>query len=69
MLSPQHNDVLAATSKIKLTSSDIVAVLSTYYSIDDGSISPYTKPISISHLPQGDHTIRWFSVDKAGNRE
>lgn len=66
---PQHNDVLAATSKIKLTSSDIVAVRSTYYSIDDGSISPYTKPISISHLPQGDHSIRWFSVDKAGNRE
>jgi hypothetical protein len=66
---PQHNDVVSTMSKFILSANDIVGVSKTYYSINDGTETLYTIPISISQLPQGDYTIKWYSIDMVGNTE
>jgi hypothetical protein len=66
---PQHNDVVSTMSKFILNATDIVGVRETYYSINDCEENLYTLPISISQLPQGDYTIKWYSIDMVGNTE
>jgi len=46
---------------------DISGVETTYYSIDGGSWNEYTDPVEICE--DGEHTIEYYSVDKAGNEE
>ncbi len=66
---PQHNDVVASRSKFVLTATDSIGVRETMYSINDGYLSEYTRPITISSLPEGEHTLNWYSVDMVGNVE
>ncbi len=46
---------------------DMSGVNHTYYKIDDGSFAEYTAPVEYS-IP-GNHTVYFYSVDKAGNTE
>jgi len=53
---------------ITLNANDnISGVNITKYKIDDGNWKKYTKPIKV--INNGEHTIKYYSVDNAGNEE
>lgn len=53
---------------VTLTATDnLSGVQSTMYSVDGFAASAYTAPITVNTL--GNHTIAFYSVDKAGNTE
>lgn len=39
------------------------------YRIDGGTWNTYTKGLTLSTLPDGEHTISYYSVDNTGNNE
>lgn len=50
-------------------SDDASGVKETRYRIDDGPWTTYSAGFTLSTLPDGKHTIRYYSVDNAGNTE
>ncbi|MFK7952323.1 MAG: hypothetical protein AB8B73_05710 [Ekhidna sp.] len=62
--------VLSSRSTIKLDASDKSSeILKTYYSIDEGRKTTYVRPISLTTLSEGEHTISYFSEDILNNAE
>ncbi len=66
---PKHNNVYSARTRLILSASDAVGVSETLYSINNEKEIRYTRPIAMSSLPEGEHTIRWHSIDVVGNIE
>lgn len=64
-----HNGVVSSRTKINLAATDLYGVKETFYSINNNPETRYNRPISITNLPEGEHTISWYSVDKVGNVE
>ncbi len=65
---PPANGFISTTTLLSLDATDeTCGVSSTYYSIDGNPFVQYTTPFSIAG--QGSHSIRFFSVDLAGNFE
>ncbi len=65
-------EIIAVTTKIYLNAEDSMAgVAATYYSIDDGKEVLYQKGthIPVSRLPDGNHKLVIYSIDKVGNKE
>jgi hypothetical protein len=61
----------ALTSTVSLFAQDqagpvVSGVAATYYELDGGSTQTYTGPFT---LGEGSHTVRYWSVDNAGNEE
>jgi hypothetical protein len=46
---------------------NLSGVAATYYSLDGGALTTYTGPIHFDSI--GAHSVRYYSVDKAGNQE
>ncbi|MFP4557351.1 MAG: OmpL47-type beta-barrel domain-containing protein [Bacteroidales bacterium] len=66
---PKHENVVSAKSKLVLNATDEVGVQATYYAINDAKDARYRRAIPMSNLPEGEHTIEWYSVDIVGNEE
>jgi hypothetical protein len=66
---PQHNEVIASRSRFTLLATDSNGIYQTFYSINNGKDIRYTSPINLSHLPEGEHIINWYSIDNVGNIE
>lgn len=66
---PNHNDVVASKTKFILSAKDSTGVGETYYSINNNDFAHFAKQINISNLSEGDHTLKWYSVDLVGNIE
>jgi hypothetical protein len=64
-----HDEVLASSSRLELNAIDSLSIRHTLYSINSGKDTPYNKPITLSNLSEGEHSISWFSVDDVGNTE
>jgi hypothetical protein len=65
---PLDSGWYAGAVQVTLTGVDSLSgVDTTYYSVDGGAAQLYTAPFS--HSLKGAHTIRFWSVDKAGNVE
>jgi hypothetical protein len=65
-----YNDIVSPRSKIVLESSDENSkVKKTVFAINGGTFYNYHKPIIISGLKEGEHTITYYSIDNAGNEE
>jgi hypothetical protein len=66
---PAQNGWFRAVPRIVLRASDgdqNAGVAATYYSVDGGPFVPYTQPFDIQN---GQHTVRYYSVDLAGQQE
>jgi hypothetical protein len=66
------NGVISATTKIYLTPTDSIAGISrTFYKIDEEEERSYANKsvIPIAVLPDGEHTITYYSVDNVNNKE
>jgi hypothetical protein len=66
---PHHNEVIAQRTRFTLSATDANGVSHTMYSINNGNEFKYTSPISLAHLPEGEHIINWYSTDNVGNIE
>ena len=65
---PLDSGWYAAAVKVTLTAADgLSGVDKTYYSVDGGLAQTYTG--EFNHSQKGTHTIKFWSVDKAGNVE
>ncbi|MEK6335637.1 MAG: PQQ-binding-like beta-propeller repeat protein [Acidobacteriota bacterium] len=65
---PASNGYYITPLQITLTASDnLSGVANTYYQIDSGPTQTYSAPFTISE--DGNHVVRWWSVDVAGNTE
>jgi hypothetical protein len=54
--------------KVTLSGSDATSgVHFTYYSVNGGALTTYSGPFSVAHL--GSNTVKFYSVDNAGNTE
>ncbi len=66
----KSEDVLSARSAILLKSTDNnTDNPKIFYSIDEGRTYAYSKPIAISNLSEGEHTITYFASDDVDNSE
>lgn len=65
----QHNEVIAASSKLVLTATDSFGVKVTRFAINNSNEQVYKRPISVANLPEGVHSIAWYSIDEVGNTE
>ncbi len=64
-----YNEVLSGRSKISFKTHDNLGTSKTYWSIDGGKETEYTKPIPTIALTEGEHFIRCHSVDLVNNVE
>jgi len=66
----KFNDDISGNTKIKLKVNDNMSgVYATYFSIDDKKYQKYTYSLNSKYLVEGKHTIKYYSVDKVGNKE
>ncbi len=65
-----YNDIISPRSKIILEASDENSkIKKTLFSINGGTVYNYYKPVVISGLKEGEHTIAYYSIDNVGNIE
>ena len=64
------DDILSPRSIIKLNATDESSgVRKTYYTIDDVNEKQYYGKVVVDDLDEGEHTIKYYSVDNVGNKE
>ena len=65
------DDIMASETRLYLRSTDSLSGISQiHYRLDDGDWQTYAdKPISISLLEGGNHTLSYFSIDQVDNEE
>jgi len=65
-----NSNIIAPSTKFKLSSSDEKAgVRTVYYSFDDGPKKVFRGTIPVSYLSDGDHKLNFYSVDNVKNEE
>ncbi|MCB2197684.1 MAG: hypothetical protein KQH79_17635 [Bacteroidetes bacterium] len=65
-----YNHIVSPRSKIKLDANDDNSKINkTVFSINGGTFYNYHKPIVISGLSEGEHTIEYYSIDNVNNEE
>lgn len=66
----QFQDVLSPRTSISLTAQDALSgVNKIMYKIDDASEKQYFGNIALAGLPEGNHTLTYYSVDHVKNKE
>jgi hypothetical protein len=66
----EHNQVISGRSKIELSAEDVgIGIRKIVYQIDEGKETTYKYPLSASWMSQGEHTLKYYAVDKVGNKE
>lgn len=66
----EHNNILSARSQIILKAEDKgIGLKKIVYKINEGAEQSYLQPIYAASLPQGEHTLTYYSIDKVGNKE
>ncbi len=66
-----EQNIISLKTKIYFTAKDLISsVYKTYYSIDNGKDIIYNgRTIPLNLLKDGEHTLKYYSVDKLGNKE
>ena len=65
----KFGNIVSGRASLVLSSTDALGVKQTLYSIDSSKMTPYSKPIRTSTIREGEHTIRWYSLDAIENVE
>jgi hypothetical protein len=61
---------ISGRAKLVLKATDNISGISAiYYSLDNKKYRKYTYPVKAVYLQEGKHTIKYYSVDKVGNKE
>lgn len=63
-------DNISGRAKLILKPSDeISGVFATYYSIDEKKYQKYTYSLNSKYLTEGEHVLKYYSIDNVGNKE
>lgn len=66
----QFENVISGRTKIVLTATDeISGIQGVYYSIDDKEYQRYSYALNSAYLAEGEHTLKYYAVDRVGNKE
>ena len=66
----QYENIVSSRASIVLEAiDDASGVSKTFYQIDQGNTYTYSKPIRLSGLSEGEHTITYFATDNLENKE
>lgn len=64
------NEIISGRSKIELSAEDIgIGISRIVYQLDEGKEITYKYPLSASWMSQGEHTLKYYALDKVGNKE
>lgn len=64
----RKGDVLSPRAKIEIKAQDqFTKVKKIVYTMDDGQLMIYRRPIAVASLPEGWHTLKYYAVDIMGN--
>lgn len=63
-----HNKIISNTTSIIINSKDNINVKETFFSIDNSKFYKYGKILS-SYFKEGEHVIKYYSIDDIGNKE
>jgi hypothetical protein len=70
---PKHHvgsaTYVSGSTLFKLSASDASGVKEIKYRVDNGPWTTYSSGFTLATLPDVEHTIRYYSVDNAGNAE
>lgn len=69
IIGDRHKNILSPRSKISLEAFDRTRVKQILYSINDNEPEVYSEKITLNNLPEGYHTLQYYSIDKTGNKE
>lgn len=69
IIGDKFDNIVSGRSTLTITAIDALGVKQTFYSIDSGKVTLYTNPIKASTIDEGEHTIKWYSVDEVDNVE
>jgi hypothetical protein len=66
----KHNNIISGRSEIVLTAKDELSdIKQTYYQIDNSKQKPYKYTIKGKYLSEGEHTLKYYSIDQVNNKE
>jgi hypothetical protein len=60
---------VSGSTLFELSASDASGIKETRYRVDNGLWTTYSSGFTLSTLPDGEHTIYYYSIDNAGNSE
>lgn len=67
---PHHESIFSREGSFRIKATDERSgVAAVYYQIDSGNRKTYTRPLLTKTLTEGAHTLTYFAVDSAGNKE
>ncbi|HCT30875.1 MAG TPA: hypothetical protein DIW31_09110, partial [Bacteroidales bacterium] len=69
LVGDKFDNIISGRSSLSITSIDALGVKQTFYAIDSGTVTLYSGPIKASTIDEGEHTIKWYSVDEVDNVE
>lgn len=64
-----ENNISGKTKLVLKANDEISGLANIYYSIDNKKLQKYSYPLNSAYLSEGEHTIKYYSVDKVGNTE
>ncbi len=64
-----ENNISGRTKLVLKADDTISGVRSIFYSLDDKKFQPYSYPLKSAYIAEGEHTIKYYAVDKVGNTE
>jgi hypothetical protein len=64
-----YGNVLSVRSAISLSANDATGTGKLYYILDDGPEKIYTLPIKTFLLTEGEHTLKYYTIDLLENKE
>ena len=64
-----YNDIFSARSSIEIKAEDENGIQKIIYQIDDGQKITYKSPIKLALYSQGEHGLKYYSIDNVNNEE
>lgn len=64
-----YENIFSSRASIEIKASDDLGIKNIFYQLDSNHVLPYTLPIKMSFLKQGEHTLKYYSIDLVENQE
>ncbi len=69
LVGDKFENIVSGRSSLSISAIDALGVKQSYYQIDSSKAILYENPIKTSTISEGEHTIKWYSIDEVDNIE